>query len=82
MAERRALIEPRHAQLSARRQCELLGLARSSFYYRPEGPDPLTLDLMNAIDRIYTKHPVYGVRRICAALRRQAARSIPSACIA
>ena len=71
MAERRALIEPRHAQLSVHRQCELLGLARSSFYYHPEGPDPLTLDLMNVIDRIYTKRPVYGVRRICAALRRQ-----------
>ena len=70
MAERRALIEPHPAPLSVHRQCQLLGLARSSFYYRPEAPDRLTLELMNAIDRIYTEHPVYGVRRICAALRR------------
>ena len=70
MAERRALIEAPHPELSVHRQCQLLGLARSSWYYRPVAPDPLTLELMNAIDRIYTKHPIYGVRRICAALRR------------
>ena len=70
MAERRALLEAPQPQLSVHRQCQLLGLPRSSFYYRPVAPDPLTLELMNAIDRIYTERPVYGVRRICATLRR------------
>ena len=32
--------------------------------------DRLSLELMNPIDRIYTEHPIYGVRRICATLRR------------
>ena len=70
MTERRALIKPPHPQLSVHRQCQLLGLPRSSFYYQPVAPDRLTLELMNAIDRIYTEHPIYGVRRIGATLRR------------
>ena len=70
MAEGWASIEAPHPQLSVHRQCQLLGLPRSSFYYRPVAADPLTLELMNAIDRIYTERPIYGVRRICAALRR------------
>ena len=63
-------IEPPPPQLSVHRQCQLLGLPRSSFYYQPVAPDRLTLELMNAIDRIYTEHPIYGVRRIGATLRR------------
>ena len=64
VAERRSLIEPQHPQLSVHRRCLLLGLPRSSFYYQPVAADPLTLELMNAIDRIYTEHPIYGVRRM------------------
>src|SRR5262249_43517093 len=37
-AERRAMIAP-EARLSVTRQCALLGIARSSFYYRPQ-PEP------------------------------------------
>jgi putative transposase len=63
------MIDSRHPQLSVARQCELVGLARSSFYYQPVAPDPFTLDVMHAIDRIYTDHPFYGVRRIWKSLR-------------
>ena len=31
------LIEPEHRELSVARQCELLELARSSYYYEPIG---------------------------------------------
>ena len=68
VAERRAMIEPQ-AQLSLARQCELVGLSRSSFYYQALAPDPLTLEVMHAIDRIYTDRPFYGVRRIWWTLR-------------
>ena len=63
------MIEPQDAQLSVARQCELVGLSRSSFYYQAEAPDPLTLEVMHAIDRIYTDRPFYGVRRIWWRLR-------------
>ena len=63
------MIEPQDAQLSVARQCELVGLSRSSFYYQAEAPDPLTLAVMHAIDRIYTDRPFYGVRRIWWMLR-------------
>ena len=36
------MIEPQDAQLSLSRQCELVGLSRSSFYYQPVAPDPFT----------------------------------------
>ena len=42
----------------------LAALPRSSFYYQPVAADPLTLELMDAIARIYTEHPIYGVRRM------------------
>ena len=63
------MIKPQDAQLSVARQCELVGLPRSSFYYQPVAPDAFTLEVMHAIDRIYTKRPFFGVRRIWKTLR-------------
>lgn len=65
------MIDPGHAHLSVVRQCQLLGLSRSSFYYRPQAASPLDLPLMHAIDRLYTRYPFYGVRRIQKALRQE-----------
>ena len=45
-AERVAMIDRRHADLSVRRQCALLGLARSGVYRKPAAPDPEELTLM------------------------------------
>lgn len=53
------------------RQAELLGIARSSFYYQPLPVNPEKLFLMNKIDEIYTKRPFYGVRRITWKLREE-----------
>jgi len=63
------MIDPQDAQLSVARQCELVGLPRSSFYYEPVAPDPFTLEVMHAMDRIYTARPFFGVRRIWKTLR-------------
>jgi len=46
-------------------------LTKSSYYYQPATESPLNLELMNRIDRIYTRWPFYGVPRITAVLRRQ-----------
>ena len=69
MAELRALVDPQHPELSVTRQCELLDLPRSSFYYQPVAADSFSLEVMHAIDRIYTDYPFYGVRRIHRTLR-------------
>jgi putative transposase len=45
------------------RQCELLGLSRSSFYYEPATETQENLDLMRLIDQEYTRCPFYGSRR-------------------
>jgi len=46
------------------RQCELVGLARSSWYYEPAGETPANLALMRRIDRLYLRWPFYGSRRM------------------
>ena len=59
-----------HPDLSIRRQCELLSLARSTLYYVPTDVSPEDIALMKAVDRIYTRWPFYGSRRIVLELRR------------
>jgi putative transposase len=69
--QKRALIEPAHPQLSIRRQCALLGLARSTLYDQPLGASAENLQLMRWLDEQYTATPFYGVRRMTAWLRGQ-----------
>ena len=66
--QKRLLIEPRHL-IPISRQCELFGLARSSFYYEPAVVDEYNLLLMRLIDEQYTQTPFYGIRRMTACLR-------------
>ena len=62
---KRPLIEPGHPALSSvRRQCELLGLCRSSLYYEPAPETPENLRLMRLIDEQYTACPFCGGRRM------------------
>src|SRR5438270_9551260 len=68
-AERVAMIDRDRADLSVRRQCALLGLARSGVYRQPAPPDREALGLMRWIDRKYLATPFYGSRRMTAALR-------------
>lgn len=46
----------------------MLGLARSSWYYRPRGVSAYDLELMRLIDEQYTRTPFYGIRRMTASL--------------
>jgi putative transposase len=46
------------------RLCELLGVARSTFYYSPRGLSEEDLELMRLIDEQYTKTPFYGYRKM------------------
>ena len=58
-----------HPEISIVRQCELLGLAHSSFYYRPHGETAENLQLMRLLDEQYTRTPYYGIRRMTAWLQ-------------
>lgn len=71
MEEKRALIEPEHPDLSVARQCELLGLARSSYYYQPVPESEENLLLMRLLDEQYTRTPFYGIQKMTAWLRTQ-----------
>src|SRR5919201_722066 len=68
---KRGFIEPAHPQLSVARQCALLGLSRSSFYYRSQGESAENLHLMRLLDEQYTRTPFYGTRRMTVWLRQQ-----------
>jgi len=63
------LIERTNKQITVNRQCELIGLARSSYYYRQTKTDKENNNLMSLIDKQYTKTPFYGERRITDALK-------------
>jgi putative transposase len=67
----RPLVDADHPELSVRRQCDLLGLSRSSLYYEPVPEAPDNLRLMRLIDEEYTAHPFLGSRRMTRWLMEQ-----------
>lgn len=62
------MIEVNHPTLSLRRQCQLVGLNRATFYWRPAGESVTNLTLMHLIDQEYTRTPFYGYRKMTARL--------------
>jgi putative transposase len=68
---RRQMIEPEHPKLSVVRQCDLVSISRSGFYYQPTGETPLNLTLMRLIDVQFLETPWYGSRQMARHLRRE-----------
>ena len=64
------MIESDHAVLSIARQCELISISRSGFYYQPTGESDLNLGLMRLIDEQHLKTPFYGARQMARHLRQ------------
>ena len=62
------LIDKINPTVSISRQCELLEMPRSSWYYKPEEEAIENLSLMRRIDEIHLEHPYYGVLRMRAEL--------------
>ncbi len=60
--------------LSLGRQCGLLSISRSSFYYVLKGESPENLELMRRIDELFLKYPFYGSRQMVRQLRREGIR--------
>ena len=69
--ERKAMIAPDRPGLSLSRQCRLLSISRSSFYYAPRGESPENLALMRRIDELFLRCPFYGSRQMVRQLRRE-----------
>ena len=65
------MVTPMYQQLSINRQCKLLGINRSSYYYKPKPIKPEELELMRKIDELYTEQPSRGSRSIARQLRRK-----------
>jgi len=69
--ERKAMIAPDRPGLSLSRQCRLVSISRSSFYYAPRGESAENLALMRRIDELFLKYPFYGSRQMVRQLRRE-----------
>ena len=69
--DRRALLARNHAGLSIRRQCVLLGVARSSVYRPPRPANDNDLVLMRRLDELYTAWPFLGSRRMAVMLQAE-----------
>jgi putative transposase len=69
--DRRALLDRRHGRLSMRRQCALLGVARSGVYRPPRPVNDNDLALKRRIDELFTAWPFLGSRRLTTLLRSE-----------
>ena len=70
-AERRARVERPAEDLSVRRQCELLNVARSGIYRPKAAPSADDLALMRRINELYLEKPFYGSRRMTFELNEE-----------
>ena len=65
------LVDPNHPDLTITKQCQLLGISRSSYYYQPKGESQENLMYMRLIDEQYLKTPFFGYRQMTRWLNRQ-----------
>jgi putative transposase len=69
--DRRAKLDRTHPELSIRRQCAILGVARSGVYRTPRPANDNDLEAMRRIDALYTERPFFGARRIARTLSEE-----------
>ena len=69
--DRRAKLDRAHPELSIRRQCAILGVARSGVYRKPRPANVNDLEAMRRIDTLYTERPFFGARRIARTLSEE-----------
>ena len=79
LEQRRHLIDPGHPTLSVVRQCRLVAINRSGFYYQPVGETAENVALMRLIDAQFLETPWYSTRQMARHLRREAMLSAASA---
>jgi putative transposase len=72
--QRKTMITRDYPELSLSRQCRLLSISRSWFYFAPKGEPRENLALMRRIDELFLKYPFYGSRQMARQLRREGVR--------
>jgi putative transposase len=72
--ERKAMIEPGYPGYSLARQCHLLDVNRSSYYYEPVPVSEEDLAIMRALDELYTQYPFFGGRKMTVKLNERGFR--------
>jgi putative transposase len=67
------MLELNHPEISVKRQAQLLGVCRTSAYRQPKikQENEENIQLMHAIDQLYTQHPFFGYRRMTRKLREK-----------
>jgi len=68
------LVEPGNPEIPVSRQCRLLGLSKSAYYYRAREQNGLNGTLMMLLDEQYTRTPFYGVPRMTEWLKTKGYR--------
>ena len=63
MEARKNMIDSNSTNLSIAKQCDLLILNKSTYYYKQRGLTARDLEIMKVIDEIYTERPYFGARR-------------------
>ena len=71
VSNRRAKLDRHHPDLSVRRQCAMLGVARSGVYRKPRPANDNDLEAMGRIDALFTARPFFGARRIARTLTEE-----------
>lgn len=65
------IIDSNNADLSVSRQCQLINLSRSSYYFKHKELEQEDYNIMHKIDEIFTEHPYYGTRRMVHVLKEE-----------
>lgn len=68
---KKQMIDINHKKLDVSRQCELIELSRSSYYFEPRQLTAEDHKVMRRMDEIFTDHPYYGTRRMMHVLREE-----------
>ena len=63
------MVERNHPRISDKKQCELLGVSRSSLNYKPIEENTQDIKIKKIMKQLYLKEPTFGARRIVAVLK-------------
>ena len=65
------LLEPKNKDISIKRQCSLLGISRTQYYYKKKPEKAENNVIMDEIDKQYIDTPFYGARRFEVHIERK-----------
>ena len=72
MLERKDLVDANHADICVKQQCKLLGIPRSTYYYRSnKSLSTEERHWLSAMDRLYTSYPFLGYRKMMQVMRKE-----------